>query len=189
MIIVIDNYDSFTYNLVQYLGELGAEMQVYRNDAITVEQAAKRKPQALVVSPGPKTPDHAGISMALIKKFAGKIPVLGICLGCQSMGQIFGGKVGHARKLMHGKSSEITHTGEGIMKGIPNPFIGGRYHSLIVELESLPSNLKVIARSPEGEIMGIMHRELLDCYGLQFHPESILTPEGKKILRNFLNLC
>ncbi|MFH1759862.1 MAG: aminodeoxychorismate/anthranilate synthase component II, partial [bacterium] len=174
-------------NLVQYLGELGAEIQVYRNDKIDVQGVVSLNPEALVISPGPKRPEHAGISMDLISLLAGKIPILGVCLGCQCIGQLFKGKVVNAPRLMHGKSSDIIHEGEGILSGIPSPFTAGRYHSLIIDSKTLPGDLKVMAKTDQGEIMGVMHKKLAHCYGLQFHPESILTPMGKNILKNFLN--
>lgn len=187
MILVIDNYDSFTYNLVQYLGELGAEVEVYRNDEITCEAIATRKPDHLMVSPGPCSPNEAGISCAVIETFAGKIPLFGVCLGHQCLGQVYGGKVIRADRLMHGKTSAIHHTSEGIFKDMPNPFEATRYHSLIVERESLPDTLKITAETEAGEIMGLQH--VTDpVYGVQFHPESILTQDGKKMLKNFLTL-
>ena len=185
MVLVIDNYDSFTYNLVQYLGELGADLEVYRNDQITVGQVAKRKPDRIVVSPGPCTPSEAGISVALIKKLAGRIPILGVCLGHQSIGQAFGGKVIRAPYLMHGKTSKIHHDGRTVFSGIEQDFTATRYHSLIVERESLPSALEVSAATADGLIMGLRHKQY-PVEGVQFHPESILTDTGKKLLKNFL---
>ena len=185
MILVIDNYDSFTYNLVQYLGELGARLQVVRNDKASVEELLRMKPSHVVVSPGPCTPNEAGVSVEAIKAFAGRVPVLGVCLGHQSIGQAFGGKVIRAPRLMHGKTSPIHHDGKGLFKGLPNPFEATRYHSLIVEKKSLPKDLVVTARTKQGEIMGLRHRRL-PVYGVQFHPESILTAPGMKLLGNFL---
>jgi len=187
MILVIDNYDSFTYNLVQYLGELGEKLEVFRNDKITLEDIARLKPEKIVISPGPGRPKDAGISCALIRRFGRKLPILGICLGHQCVGRVFGAKIKRAKRLMHGKTSLIYHNGKAIFKGIKKPFVATRYHSLIVERISLPRCLEIIAQTKEKEIMGLKHRELL-VWGLQFHPESILTGEGKKILKNFLNL-
>ena len=188
MILMIDNYDSFTYNLVQYLGELGQELDVVRNDKITVEQARKRRASAIVISPGPGTPSDAGVSNALIKTFAGTIPILGVCLGHQCIGEVFGGEVVRAKRPMHGKTSQIQHTGAGLFKGLANPFEATRYHSLIVKRETLPKMLAVTAWTQEKEIMGLQHRRL-PVYGVQFHPESILTTSGKDLLRNFLSLA
>ena len=185
MVLVIDNYDSFTYNLVQYLGELGADLEVYRNDQITVGQVAKRKPDRIVVSPGPCTPREAGISVALINKLAGRIPILGVCLGHQSIGEAFGGKVIRAPYLMHGKTSKIHHDGRTVFSGLEQDFTATRYHSLIVERESLPSALEISAETDDGLIMGLRHKQHR-VEGLQFHPESILTDPGKKLLKNFL---
>ena len=185
MVLVIDNYDSFTYNLVQYLGELGADLEVHRNDQITVGQVAKRKPERIVVSPGPCTPSEAGISVALIKKLAGRVPILGVCLGHQSIGQAFGGKVIRAPYLMHGKTSKIHHDGRTVFSGIEQDFTATRYHSLIVERESLPPVLEVSATTADGLIMGLRHKQY-PVEGVQFHPESILTDTGKKLLKNFL---
>ncbi len=187
MILMIDNYDSFTYNLVQYLGELGAEVQVRRNDAITLDEIAALAPAAIVISPGPCTPNEAGISVPLIRRFAGHIPILGVCLGHQSIGAAFGGEVVRAARIMHGKTSPIEHDGRTIFEGLSNPFDATRYHSLIVRRETLPSCLEVSAWTKEGEIMGIRHRQQ-PIEGIQFHPESILTLEGKPLLRNFLRL-
>jgi anthranilate synthase/aminodeoxychorismate synthase-like glutamine amidotransferase len=185
MILVIDNYDSFTYNLVQYLGELGAEMTVVRNDAMTVDEVKEMKPDAIVISPGPCTPKEAGISVETIREVHVAIPILGVCLGHQSMGEAFGGKVIKAPKLMHGKTSEIHHNGQGIFSQLPNPFIATRYHSLVVEKETLPDCLEVTAWTADGVIMGLKHKEF-PTIGVQFHPESIMTTSGKQILRNFL---
>ena len=187
MLLVIDNYDSFTYNLVQYFGELGADPQVKRNDAITPDEVVKMKPQKIVISPGPGRPEEAGISMELIRKFGGKVPILGVCLGHQCMGEVYGGKVVRAGRLMHGKTSPIQHDGKGVFQGLPNPFEATRYHSLIVEKNSVPSCLEVCAETAEGEIMGLRHREY-PVHGVQFHPESILSKEGKDLLANFLKI-
>jgi len=191
MILMIDNYDSFTYNLVQYLGELGQEIKVVRNDEISPSDIEKIKPDYIVVSPGPCTPNEAGISLEVIKKFAGKIPVLGVCLGHQSMAQAFGGKVIRAPKLMHGKTSQIHHDGKGIFTNIPNPFTATRYHSLIAEKSSLPERFKISAWTEEngkmGEIMGIRDEDA-KLEGVQFHPESIMTEQGMNILKNFLEI-
>ncbi len=186
MILVIDNYDSFTYNLVQYLGELGAELVVHRNDQISLEEIADIAPEKIVISPGPCTPNEAGISVALVQHFAGKIPILGVCLGHQSIGQAFGGKIVGAPTIMHGKVSEIHHRGQSIFKGLPDPFIATRYHSLVVERESLPICLEITAETDDGVIMGLRHRDMA-IDGVQFHPESILTGEGKNLLQNFLD--
>ena len=187
MLIIIDNYDSFTYNLYQYLGELGANMRVFRNDKITVEEIAEMNPEKLLVSPGPCTPNEAGISCEAIKYFAGKIPVFGVCLGHQSIGQVFGGKVIRARRLMHGKTSPVHHDNKGVFAGLPNPFDATRYHSLIIEKETLPDCFEITAHADVDEIMGIRHKEL-PVFGVQFHPESILTTHGKKLLKNFLDM-
>ena len=187
MILVIDNYDSFTYNLVQYFGELGAELRVVRNDEVTVDEIVKMKPAKLVVSPGPCTPTEAGISCEAIARLGPTIPTLGVCLGHQSIGQVYGGKVVRAGRLMHGKTSLIRHNGKDVFKGIPNPFEAIRYHSLLVERASLPSELEITADTDEGEIMGLRHKSH-PVYGVQFHPESILTQNGKQILKNFLDL-
>ena len=187
MFLVIDNYDSFTYNLVQYFGELGANPQVKRNDAITPDEVEKMKPQKIVISPGPGRPQEAGISMELIRKFGVKVPILGVCLGHQCMGEVYGGKVVRAGRLMHGKTSPIQHDGKGVFQGLPNPFEATRYHSLIVEKNSVPSCLEVCAETAEGEIMGLRHREY-PVHGVQFHPESILSKEGKDLLANFLKI-
>lgn len=187
MILMIDNYDSFTYNLYQYLGEMGEDVRVYRNDALTVEQIEEINPDYIVISPGPCTPNEAGISMEVIKTLGEKIPTLGVCLGHQSIGQVFGGKVIRASRLMHGKTSQIYHDDEDIFQNLPNPFVATRYHSLLVESESLPSCLKVTAKTVQGEIMGLKH-EKWPVVGVQFHPESILTVEGKNLLKNFLKI-
>jgi anthranilate synthase component 2 len=182
---MIDNYDSFTYNLVQYLGELGEEVLVRRNDEIDLDEVAAMKPERIVVSPGPCTPGEAGISVPLIERFAGTIPLLGVCLGHQSIGQAFGGRIVHARELMHGKISAIEHTGKGVFHSLPNPLQATRYHSLVIERDSLPDCLEVTAWSADGEIMGVRHKTL-QVEGVQFHPESILTEHGHELLRNFL---
>ncbi|MBI3996308.1 MAG: aminodeoxychorismate/anthranilate synthase component II [Candidatus Omnitrophica bacterium] len=187
MILMIDNYDSFTYNLVQYLGELGEKLVVKRNDAITAREVARLKPSSIVISPGPGTPSDAGISNELIRTFAGTIPILGVCLGHQCIGEVFGGEVVRARRPMHGKTSRIFHHDAPLFKGLPNPFEATRYHSLIVKRESLPHTLTVTAWTADNDIMGLQHRTL-PVYGVQFHPESILTPVGKDLLRNFLTL-
>jgi len=187
MLLAIDNYDSFTYNLVQYLGELGEEISVFRNDTITIEEVEALKPERIVISPGPCTPNEAGISLDLIRHFAGKIPILGVCLGHQSIGQAFGGDIVRAPRLMHGKTSYIYHDGQTIYEGLPNPFEATRYHSLIVKRETLPDCLQISAWTDTEEIMGVRHREFL-IEGVQFHPESILTKVGKDLLRNFLRL-
>jgi para-aminobenzoate synthetase component 2 len=187
MILVIDNYDSFTYNLVQYLGELGAELTVRRNDQITVTEIESLAPERIVISPGPKTPSEAGICLDVIKTFSGRVPILGVCLGHQAIGQAFGGKVIRAPELMHGKTSLVTHDGKTIFSGLPSPFSATRYHSLIVERESLPACLEISATAPDGLIMGLRHRTM-KVEGVQFHPESILTEVGKDLLANFLRL-
>ena len=187
MLLVIDNYDSFTYNLVQYLGELGAEMRVVRNDQTTVREIEQNLPRAIVISPGPKTPSEAGICLEVIEKFAGRVPILGVCLGHQAIGQAFGGKVIRAPELMHGKTSQIQHDGRTIFAGLPNPFEATRYHSLIVERRTLPACLEISATSPDGLIMGLRHRQM-KVEGVQFHPESILTQSGQQLLANFLKL-
>jgi anthranilate synthase component 2 len=184
-LLMIDNYDSFTYNLVQYFGELGAQVEVFRNDEITVAGIAERRPDRLVVSPGPCSPAEAGISVEAIRHFAGKLPVLGVCLGHQSIGAALGGKIVRARQLMHGKTSVITTTQEGVFAGLPEKFTVNRYHSLAIERESCPPELKVTAHTEDGEIMGVRHRELA-LEGVQFHPESILTEHGHAMLKNFL---
>ena len=187
MLLVIDNYDSFTYNLVQYFGELGVKQKVYRNDSITVEQAIGLQPERIMISPGPCSPSEAGVSLEIIESFAGKVPLLGVCLGHQSIGQHFGGKVVRANRLMHGKTSPVLHQEKDLFKGLPNPFEATRYHSLIIEPNSLPDCLQVTATTEEGEIMGIAHKEL-PIWGVQFHPESVATKKGMLILENFLNL-
>jgi len=193
MLLMIDNYDSFTYNVVQYLGELGADVVVHRNDAIDIEQIRRLAPERIVISPGPCTPNEAGISMAVIEAFAGSIPILGICLGHQSIGQVFGGRIVRAREVMHGKISRMHHADTGVFRGLPNPFEATRYHSLVIERDSLPACLEVTAwtETEDGafdEIMGVRHREL-DIEGVQFHPESIMTTEGGQLLANFLRRC
>lgn len=185
MLLMIDNYDSFTYNLVQYFGELGADVRVFRNDEISVEQIAALAPAQIVVSPGPCSPAEAGISVAAIQAFAGKIPLLGVCLGHQSIGAAFGGRIVHARQLMHGKVSPVHHLDKGVFKGLPNPLTCTRYHSLAIERESLPDCLEITAWTDDGEIMGVRHKTLA-VEGVQFHPESILTERGHDLLRNFL---
>ena len=188
MLLVIDNYDSFTYNLVQYLGELGATVEVRRNDRVTLDEIENRlRPERIVISPGPGTPNDAGITLDVIQRFAGKIPLLGVCLGHQAIGQAFGGKVVRAPELMHGKASEVRHDGRTIFDGLNDGFMAGRYHSLIVERESLPSCLEISANTADDIIMGLRHREL-KVEGVQFHPESILTSDGKQLLANFLKL-
>jgi anthranilate synthase component II len=187
LLLMIDNYDSFTYNIVQYLRELGEEVQVFRNDRIAVEEIAEMAPRRLVISPGPCTPNEAGISVEAIRRYAGKIPILGVCLGHQSIGQAFGGRIIRAEFLMHGKTSPVHHKGEGVFEGLPSPFDATRYHSLIVERDSFPACLRVTAWTTENEIMGLEHRDY-PIWGVQFHPESILTLEGKKLLKKFLDL-
>jgi para-aminobenzoate synthetase component 2 len=187
MLLVIDNYDSFTYNLVQYLGELGEDVQVYRNDKITMDQIEELRPSRIVISPGPCTPKEAGISVEAIRRFGGKIPILGVCLGHQSMAVAFGGEVIRAQRLMHGKTSQITHDGKTIFRSLPNPFEATRYHSLIVNRINLHDCLEISAETAEGEIMGLRHKTLC-VEGVQFHPESILTTVGKDLLRNYLKL-
>jgi len=190
MLLMIDNYDSFTFNLVQYFGELGAEVRVVRNDEIELDAVARLAPDHLVISPGPCTPNEAGISVPLIRRFAGQVPILGVCLGHQSIGQAFGGKIVHARQVMHGKVSAITHASAGVFSGLPNPFDATRYHSLVIERASLPDCLELTAWTQRDgepdEIMGVRHRTL-DVQGVQFHPESILTENGHRLLENFLN--
>ncbi|UWX56884.1 aminodeoxychorismate/anthranilate synthase component II [Chlorobaculum sp. MV4-Y] len=187
MILVIDNYDSFTYNLVQYIGELGAEVAVYRNDELTVEQALALKPEKIVISPGPGTPADAGISIPLINAVKGKIPLFGVCLGHQAIGEALGGKVVRAGQIMHGKTSQIYHDGKGVFRGLSNPFTATRYHSLVVERESLPAELEITAWTEDGVIMGLQSSEF-GLYGVQFHPESIMTSVGHDLIRNFLEL-
>jgi anthranilate synthase component 2 len=185
MLLMIDNYDSFTYNLVQYLGELGEDVRVFRNDEITLEEVGRLNPAKIVISPGPCTPNEAGVSVPLIRGFAGRIPILGVCLGHQSIGQAYGGSIVHARTLMHGKTSLIRHDGKGVFRGLPNPFTATRYHSLVIARESLPECLEVTAWTDDGEIMAVRHRSL-PVEGVQFHPESILTEHGHDLLANFL---
>ncbi len=185
-LLVVDNYDSFTYNLVQYCAELGAQVEVCRNDEVTLEQLEAREADALMISPGPCDPPKAGISMAAIRHFAGKLPILGVCLGHQSIGAVFGAKVVRAKVLMHGKVSAIEHTGEGVFAGLPSPYVVNRYHSLAIDADSVPPELMVTARTADGEIMGIKHRTLA-IEGVQFHPESILSEHGYALLNNFLN--
>ncbi len=185
MIVVIDNYDSFTYNLVQYLQELGADVEVYRNDRITVDGIAARRPEALVISPGPRTPDDAGITLDAVRAFSGRLPVLGVCLGHQAIGQAFGGRVVRAPSLMHGKTSRIRHDGRTLFTGLENPFEATRYHSLVVDPRSVPADLEVSASTEDGVIMGLRHRRH-PTEGVQFHPESVLTRDGKALLKNFL---
>jgi len=187
MILLLDNYDSFTYNLAQYLGELGCEVEVHRNDKISVEEIAKRKPDRIVISPGPCTPQEAGISVELIQRLAGKFPILGVCLGHQAMGAAYGGKIVRAVKLFHGKTSEIEHDGKGVFRGLPQKFIATRYHSLIVEKKSLPKEFTITAETSDGTIMGLRHKKH-KMEGVQFHPESVLTQDGKQLLKNFLSL-
>ena len=186
MILMIDNYDSFTYNLAQYLGMLGSEVEVHRNDKITLDAIENMKPERIVISPGPGTPQSAGITIPVIERFHSKVPILGVCLGHQGIGAAFGGRVVHAAQLMHGKTSEISHDGKSIFRDLPDPFTATRYHSLAIERESLPSCLEVSAVAEDGEIMGLRHREY-PVEGIQFHPESILTKEGMSILQNFLS--
>ena len=185
MLLLIDNYDSFTYNLVQYLGELGADVHVHRNDAIGIEQIAAWEPSAIVISPGPCTPNEAGISVPLIQSFAGRIPILGVCLGHQAIGQAFGGKIVRAGRVMHGKVSPVTHDGRGVFAELPSPFTATRYHSLAIERATMPACLAITATADDGEVMGVRHREW-PVEGVQFHPEAILTEHGHALLRNFL---
>ena len=187
MILVLDNYDSFTYNLVQYFGELGAQMHVARNDQITLAEIGKLSPERIVISPGPCTPHEAGLSNDVIRTFSTRLPILGVCLGHQCIGEVFGGDVIRADRLMHGKTSPIIHRNQGVFRGLPSPFEATRYHSLIVKRDTLPDVLEITAETAEGEIMGLQHKSLL-VHGVQFHPESILTTEGKRILQNFLEL-
>lgn len=187
MILLLDNYDSFTYNLAQYLGELGCTLEVHRNDKISVEEIVRRKPERIVISPGPCTPQEAGISVELIEKLAGKFLILGVCLGHQAIGAAFGGRIVRAPKLFHGKTSEIEHDGKGIFRSVPNPLTATRYHSLIVERKSLPRELQISAETGDGIIMGLRHRKY-KVEGVQFHPESVLTESGTQILKNFLEL-
>ena len=187
MILLLDNYDSFTYNLAQYLGELGCEVEVHRNDKISVEEIARRKPERIVISPGPCTPAEAGISVELIRRLAGKFPILGVCLGHQAMGAAYGGKIVRAPKLFHGKTSPIEHDGKGVFRGLPQKFTATRYHSLIVDRKSLPKELTVTAETADGTIMGMRHKKY-KMEGVQFHPESVLTESGKRLLANFMEL-
>jgi anthranilate synthase/aminodeoxychorismate synthase-like glutamine amidotransferase len=187
MILLLDNYDSFTYNLAQYLGQMGQTLEVHRNDKITLDEIARKKPERIIVSPGPCTPQEAGISIPLIQRFAGKIPILGVCLGHQAIGAAFGGNVIRAPQLMHGKTSEIQHDGKTIFCELPNPFTATRYHSLIVERESLPAELEISAETDDGTIMGLRHRKHR-VEGVQFHPESVLTTSGFELLKNFLSV-
>ena len=189
---MIDNYDSFTYNLVQYLGELGADVEVHRNDQITVDEIRQRAPERIMISPGPCTPDEAGVSMDVIRNFAGQVPILGVCLGHQSIGQVYGGRIVHAREIMHGKTSQIHHTGKYVFKGLKNPYTATRYHSLVIEKNSLPDCLEITAwteteNGEMDEIMGVRHKQLA-VEGVQFHPESILTECGHELLQNFLTM-
>jgi anthranilate synthase component 2 len=185
---MIDNYDSFTYNIVQYFGELGEEVRTVRNDEVTIEEIADMKLDRICISPGPKAPRDAGVSVEVIKRFQGKLPILGVCLGHQAIGEAFGGKIIRAKEVMHGKTSMIAHTGEGVFKGLPSPFTVIRYHSLAIERASLPSCLEVTAWTDDGEIMGVRHKEF-DIQGVQFHPESILSEHGHALLKNFLEGC
>ncbi len=186
MLLVIDNFDSFTYNLVQYFGQLGVEQNVFRNDEITVQQAVALNPDRILISPGPKTPDFAGVSLELIEAFSSKTPILGVCLGHQCIGQYFGGRIVQSKKLMHGKTSLIRHQGDGIFEGMDSPFPAARYHSLVLDPTSVPNSLQVIADTSEDEIMAVKHRDL-PIWGVQFHPESLATDQGIRILQNFLN--
>lgn len=185
MIVMIDNYDSFTYNLVQYLGEMGEELRIFRNDTVTVEEVVAMAPDRVIISPGPCTPNEAGISVPLIRALAGKVPILGVCLGHQSIGQAFGGEIVRAGRLMHGKTSPVYHQGQGVFHGLPSPFEATRYHSLVIRRETLPDCLEITAETDIGEIMGVRHKEL-PVEGVQFHPESVLTACGKDLLRNFV---
>ncbi|MEY3974899.1 MAG: anthranilate synthase component 2 [Pseudomonadota bacterium] len=187
MLLMIDNYDSFTYNLVQYFGELGQDVRVHRNDEITVDEVAAMKPDHIVISPGPCTPNEAGISVATIQRFAGQIPILGVCLGHQSIGQAFGGRIIRAKQLMHGKTSLVHHNDTSVFRGLPNPFTATRYHSLVIERESIPDCLEITAWTDDGEIMGVRHKTLA-VEGVQFHPESILTEHGHAMLGNFVGV-
>lgn len=187
MLLMIDNYDSFTFNLVQYFGELGEDVVVRRNDEITAADIDKLAPQRMVISPGPCSPSEAGISVSAVEKFAGKMPILGVCLGHQSIGQAFGGRIVHAKTLMHGKTSQMTHTGKGVFAGLPSPFRITRYHSLVIERETCPDCLEITAWTDDGEIMGVRHKSL-PVEGVQFHPESIMTEHGHALLKNFLTL-
>ena len=186
MILMIDNYDSFTYNLVQYLGELGGSLKVFRNDKITIEEIRKLKPDSIVISPGPGTPEEAGISVEVIRVFQGKVPILGVCLGHQAIGYCYGGRIIRAKNLMHGKTSKIYHHKKDIFKGLPDPIEATRYHSLLVDTKDFPKELQITARTKAGEIMGLRHRKY-PIFGVQFHPESIMTQHGKQLLKNFLD--
>lgn len=188
MLLMIDNYDSFTYILAQYFGELGAKVEVYRNDALSIVEIEAMAPRGIVISPGPGDPDQAGITLQVITHFAGKVPLLGVCLGHQAIGQAFGGRVIRAPRLMHGKTSRIYHYRRGLFEGMPQPFTATRYHSLVVDPETLPPELEVTAQTAQGEVMGLRHRSY-PVEGVQFHPESILTQEGRRLLKNFLTLC
>jgi len=185
MILMIDNYDSFTYNLVQYLGEMGQQLKVFRNDKITIDEIEQMRPDRIVISPGPCTPREAGISVDVIRHFAGKVPILGVCLGHQSIGHAFGAEIVRAQRLMHGKTSMIYHDDEGVFRGLPNPFEATRYHSLVIRRETIPDCLQITAETDMREIMGVRHKEY-PIEGVQFHPESILTKEGKRLLKNFI---
>lgn len=185
MLLMIDNYDSFTYNLVQYFGELGEDVRVFRNDAITLAEIARLNPERIVISPGPGNPSQAGVSLSVIREFGGKVPLLGVCLGHQSIGEAFGGKIVHAKRLMHGKVSPVYHHNVGVFRGLPNPVVCTRYHSLAIARETLPDCLEITAWTDDGEIMGVRHKTL-DIEGVQFHPESILTEHGHDMLKNFL---
>lgn len=187
MLLVIDNYDSFTYNLVQYFGELGQEMKVVRNDMIALEEIRELKPSHICISPGPCTPNEAGVSLEVVREFGGVIPIFGVCLGHQSIGQVYGGDVIRAEKLMHGKTSKIIHKGTSVFKGLPNPMTATRYHSLVVKRETLPDCLEITAETEDGVIMGLKHKEF-EVHGVQFHPESILTECGREMLQNFLDV-
>jgi len=189
VLVVIDNYDSFTYNLVKYLGELGAGVRVFRNDEISVAQLRQMRPQAVVISPGPGRPEDAGISLELIRELGPELPILGVCLGHQCIGQVYGGRIVRAPELMHGKTSLIYHRGVGVFEGLSQPFVATRYHSLVIEASTCPDELEVTAQTQDGIIMGIRHRRYLHVQGVQFHPESILTAEGKRLLSNFLRLA
>ena len=185
MLLMVDNYDSFTYNLVQYFGELGEEVMVFRNDEITPDEVTKLEPSFIVISPGPCTPNEAGVSIPMIERYCNQVPILGVCLGHQSIGQAFGGRIIHAKQIMHGKTALISHNGTGVFRGLPNPFTATRYHSLVIEHESLPDCLEITAWAEDGEIMGVRHKTLA-VQGVQFHPESVLTEHGHKLLGNFL---
>jgi anthranilate synthase/aminodeoxychorismate synthase-like glutamine amidotransferase len=186
MIVVVDNYDSFTYNLVQYLAQLGAIVEVFRNDAVSVEGISQMNPEGILISPGPGTPDSAGISLDVVSRFGGRLPLLGVCLGHQSIGQVYGAPVVRADRLMHGRTSTIEHDGRGVFRGLPSPFTATRYHSLILKADSLGDELELTAWTEQGEVMGVRHRRLKDVEGVQFHPESFLTEHGHALLENFL---